>query len=134
MIDQPTVREALRTLYTAAPEAASVVESHVDELEQQVLLLSNDDAFRAYLLSRAQQDGAVQTLMQRLDSTLLAPLAQAEAVRAQAELVVAEARTQRQLTVGQVLSQPVVLAVVGILSTLMTGLVTALLHFVKAGG
>lgn len=137
MPPEPTIedaRVAMRVLHAAAPEAAGTVQQRLDYLDAQVVLLSNEDAFRAYLLSRAQQDGAVQTLMQRLDSTILAQLATAEAARANAALIDAENRAQRTMTTGQVLSQPVVLAVVGILSTVLTGLITAMLHLLKAGG
>ncbi len=129
---QAELREALRRLHTAAPEAATLVETHIDELEAQITLHTSEDAFRSFVLAQAQQAGVTQSLLQRLDSTVLADLAKAEAALAETNLLSAKTREQKALTTRQVLSQPVVLAAVGIISTLMAGLITLLLHLAGA--
>jgi hypothetical protein len=124
------VRDALRVLHGAAPEATAVVEAQLDSLEEQITLHTSEDAFRAFVLAQAQQAGLTQGLLQRLDTSVLGELAKAEAARADAALLEAQDREQRAMTTRQVLSQPVVLAVIGIISTVMTGLVTLVLSLV----
>lgn len=126
------VRVAMRALHAALPEPCAVVQAHVDGLEERVQLLSSDDAFRAYLLARARQDGAVLHLLRSLDDSVLAQLAAGEKARGEAELLSAKSRQARSLTTRQVLTQPVVLAVVGILSTAVGGVMTLILHFAGA--
>jgi hypothetical protein len=128
------IREALRTLHGVAPEAAGVVETHIDLLEDQITLHTSEDAFRAFVLSQAQQAGVTQALLQRIDSTTLVELTRADAARAETLLLTAKDREMRALTAKQVLSQPVVLAAVGIISTLLTGGFTLLLHMIGASG
>lgn len=118
------VRAAMRTLHQSSPEAALVVQRALDACHSRVQILSNDDAFRGYLLARAQQDGAVAALLQRIDSSLLSELAKAESSKAQQELLEAQDRANRTITLRSALSEPVVLALVGVISTGMTGLFT----------
>jgi len=132
MPTQTEVRDALRRLHAAAPEATALVEEQLDALEQQLTLHTSEDAFRAFVLAQAQQAGVTQALLQRLDSGVLTELARAEAARAEVDLLEAKDREHRALTTRQVLSQPVVLAAVGIISTLLTGLITLLLHLAGA--
>ncbi len=129
---QAELREAFRRLHAAAPEATTVVETHIDALEEQVLLHTSEDAFKSFVLGQAQQAGVTQSLLQRLESTILADLVRAEAALAEANLLNAKSREQKALTTRQILSQPVVLAAVGIISTLLTGLITLLLHLAGA--
>lgn len=126
------VRAAMRTLHQTAPEAAAVVERALDACHQRVQLLSSDDAFRGYLLARAQQDGAVSAMLQRIDSSVMSQLARADAARAQQQLLEAEDRQQRAVTLRSALSEPVVLAVVGVVSTGLTGILTLILHLAGA--
>jgi hypothetical protein len=134
MPTQLEVRDALRTLHGAAPEATALVEEQLDMLEQQITLHTSEDAFRAFVLSQAQQTGVIQALLQRLDTSVLAELVRADAARAETDRLAAAERAERAMTTKQVLSQPVVLGSVAILSTLMTGLVTLVLHLVGATG
>ena len=132
MPPSPEIREALRRLHTAAPEAATLIEDHIAAMEEQILLHASADAFKAFVLSQAQQAGAVQNLLQRLDNTVISDLARAESMRAEADLVIAKRQEAKALTTRQVFSQPVVLAVVGILSTFMTVVGTIILHLAGA--
>jgi len=128
---QPTtqqVRDALRQIAAATPEAGALLEKHVDALEERILVMSGDDPFRAYMLARAQQDGAVLHLLQRLDDGLMADVVRLSLERAETARIAAEDRQTRAMTTRQVLSQPAVLAALGILSTLCTGALTAALH------
>jgi hypothetical protein len=126
------LREALRRLHAASPEATECVEAHMDAMEAQILLHSSDDAFKAFVLNQAQQAGMVQSLLQRLDSTILSDLARVEVLRAETDLVKEKRQEAKALTTKQVLSQPVVLAFIGILSTILTLVGTLTLHFVGA--
>ena len=126
------LREALRRLHTASPEATECVETYIDGLEAQILLHSSNDAFKAFVLNQAQQAGMVQSLLQRLDSTILSDLARAEVLRAETDLVKEKRQEAKALTTKQVLSQPVVLAFVGILSTILTLVGTLFLHLAGA--
>jgi len=126
------VRDALRTLHGAAPESTAVVQEQLDALEAQITMHTSDDAFRAFVLSQAQQAGVTQALLQRIDCSILAELAKGEVARLESNLLEAKDREQRSMTKRQVLSQPVVLAAIGILSTLMTGLVSLILRLAGA--
>lgn len=127
------VREALRTVHTVAPEAAAIVESHIDALERQVQLLGSDDAFRAFVIEQAREAGATKEVLTRLDSTVLASLAQAEADRAAADLIRAQKDNARAVTTRELFSQPVVLAAITALSGLGATLLAIVAHLLGVG-
>ena len=108
------------------------MEKQLEYLEDRVTLHTSEDAFRAFVLSQAQQAGVTQVLLQRIDATILAELARAESAQQEERLLAAKERAQRAGTVRQILSEPVALAVVGVLSTLMTGMISLLLHLAGA--
>ncbi len=122
------VREALRKLRAVSPEDADVVDAYVEEQENQILLHTSEDAFRAFVLAQAQQSGVIQGLLQRIDGSILDHLARAAEARAEAELAEAKSRVEKALTTKQVLTQPVVLGAIGLVSTILTGLVSITLH------
>jgi len=133
MSNPPDVRTALRTLHAAAPEATAVVEARIETLESQISLHTSEDAFRAFVLSLAQQFGHTQALLQRIDTSILSELAKAEAAAKVLAEQEALSRQEKETTLRHILSQPVVLALVGILSTVMTGLMTLILNLYGAG-
>ena len=122
------VREALRKLHAVAPEDASNLESYLEEQENQILMHTSEDAFRAFVLVQAQQAGAIQSLLQRIDSSVLSSLAKAEEHRAEEALAEAKGRADKALTAKQLLTQPVALAVIALVSTVLTSILTILLH------
>jgi hypothetical protein len=124
------IREALRKLHVVSPEEAAGLERHLEEQENQLLLYSSEDAFKAFVLAQAQQSGVIQGLLQRIDSSILSPLAAAEADKAQTALVISAAAAEKALTVRQVITQPVVLAIIAVLSALLTTFSTVILHLV----
>ena len=134
MTTQDEIKEALRRLHIAAPEAALLVERHVDALEAQIALYTSEDAFRAFVLSLAQQFGHTQALLQRIDATIMADLARSDAAAKELALTQEKTRHEKETTVRHVLSQPVVLALVGILSTIMTALATTALRIAGGAG
>jgi hypothetical protein len=134
MSTQDEIKEALRRLHTAAPEAALLIERHTELLEAQIALYTSEDAFRAFVLSLAQQFGHTQALLQRLDATVMADLARSDADAKELSLLREKARHEKETTVRHVLSQPVVLGLVGIVSTIMTALATILIRISGAAG
>lgn len=122
------IKEAVRKLHAVSPEDAATLEAFIDAQEHQLLLYTSEDAFRAFVLAQAQQTGMIQVLLQRIDSSILEPLARAEEAKQQAEMVARQGEAEKALTTRQVLTQPVVLAVVGLASTTLTGLLTLILH------
>jgi len=126
------VREALRKLHAVSSADATLLEGYLGAQEEQILLHTSEDAFRAFVLAQAQQSGVTQAILQRIDSGILEPLAKAEQARAEAEKAAAASQAEKALTTKQVLTQPVVLAVIGLASTGLTGLLTILLHLAGA--
>ena len=124
------VREALRKLRAVAPIDADALEAHLEAQDMQILLHTSEDAFRAFVLAQAQQSGVIQVLLQRIDSSILETLARAEQTHAAAELTAAQGRANKELTTKQIFTQPVVLAVIGLTSTLLTGTVTILIRLI----
>ena len=110
-----------------------MVEARIETLESQISLHTSEDAFRAFVLSLAQQFGHTQALLQRIDTSILSELAKAEAAAKVLAEQEALSRQEKETTLRHILSQPVVLALVGILSTVMTGLMTLILNLYGAG-
>ena len=133
MLTPNEVRDALRTLHGSAPEAASLVEAHLDDLEDQVNLLANEDAFRAFVLEQARQAGATQSLLNRLDASLLRDVIALELARSELALQDAQDRATKAVTLQNAITQPVVLAVIGVLSTALTGIISLALRIYGSG-
>ena len=128
MSPSPSIRDALRTVYACAPEAAAIIERYIDEIESVNRMLSDDKAFEAFVLEQARLAGRMLSLMERLDASCLADLAAAERADAEVRLMEAAERRDRTMTLRSVLSQPVVLAVIGVASTVLTTIGTLILH------
>ena len=125
-------RRDLRTIHSTHPELSDELQAFIDSLEHKLTVLSNDDAFRAYLMAKAQQDGAVLALLQKLDSSLITSLAKAEADKIKINLIEAEERAGRALTISSILTEPVVLSAITVVSSVMTGVITLILHLAGA--
>lgn len=127
------IREHLRRVHSAIPDSADALQAYIDQLEQTNELLTNQDAYRAFVLRLAQESGVTQSLLQRIDNSVLSKLATAAELDAQRRLTEELNRGQRQLTMRQVLSEPVVLAVIGLGSTALSGIATLLLRLLEVG-
>ena len=125
-------RRDLRTIHSTHPELSDELQAFIDRLENKVMVLSNDDAFRAYLMAKAQQDGAVLALLQKLDSSLITSLVKAEADKVKVTLIEAEERAGRAMTLSGILTEPVVLSAITVVSSVMTGVITLILHLAGA--
>ena len=119
---ESAVRDALWRLRTSNPEATAVIELRLKQLEEQNQLFASDDAFKAFVLAQAHLAGATNLLLQRLDSGVLADLARAEAERAEAARLAEAARAENTLTVRQIFSQPVMVAIVSAISAGVVGI------------
>lgn len=122
-------REAIRQLYGAAPEAAALIEHYVETLEKKVLLLQSEDAFRAFVLELARDSGATRALMERIERSILDKVAQAELDSATADKLRAEHKKVRFMTLAESMSQPWVLAAIGLLSLALAAILNLVFHF-----
>ena len=122
-IDIARVRIALRTLHQAAPEAAGIVEHWVDLQETRMATLEHNDPFRALVMAMVDSMSRNSTLIEDVRHSVLVPLAQAEEAKEQRKLIEARNETERNTTLRGVLSQPTVVALVGVLSAVLTGLI-----------
>ena len=127
------VRDALRVLRVTHEREADVVEAWIDHLAERVVLLGSEDSFRLFVLEQAHRAGETQALLTRLDNTVIQDLAEAERLRAEVALADASNRAATQLTVRRVLSQPAVLALIGVLSTVMSGIGAVIMQLVFGG-
>jgi hypothetical protein len=64
------------------------------------------------------------TLVDDVRNSMLVPLARAEAAREERRLQETRTEAERVQTVRGVLSQPAVIAVIGVLSTVLTGIIS----------
>lgn len=77
------VRQALRAVHAAQPEAAATLEAYLDDVEERVGQLRAEDPYRALVLD-------LHETMVRVDSGLLADVARIEAGRTETARYAAE--------------------------------------------
>ena len=126
-VDMAAVRTALRTVHIAAPESAAVLELAIECLEARVAVLQSADPFRALVLALAETMATSNALSRDIRGSILADLARAEADRESRLLIEARGAIERHNTARGVLTQPVALGVIGVVSTALTALSTWLL-------
>ena len=123
-----TIRTALRTVHLSAPEAGAVLEKAIDILTSRIEVLQSADPFRALVLSMAEAMTTSNSLSKDIRTSILEPLAKAEADKEARLLLEAQHFELRVSTWKQVLTQPVALGIIGIITTVLTTISTWILR------
>lgn len=130
--DVAAVRAALRVCHGCAPEAAAVVERAFDALHKRADALQSADPFRALVLSLADALANANAIGREIRASILADLAEAERLREARLLLEAQRGEFTAATVRSVLTQPVALGVIGLLTAALTALVQLIGHGVSS--
>lgn len=117
------VRAAIRSLHQSAPEAAALVERWVEAQEQRITVLQSEDPFRALVLALADAMSRSNALVDDVRTSILGKLVQAEVLREERRLIEVKAEAERTQTIRGVLSQPAVIALISVLSAVLTGII-----------
>ena len=126
-LDMAAVRAALRAVHTTLPESAAVLDRAIECLEARIAILQSADPFRALVISMAETMATSNALSRDLRATIVADLARAEADREARLLVEARLLESRGVTTRQVLTQPVALGIISVVSVVVTAFATWLL-------
>ena len=122
--DIARVRAIVRSLHRSSPEAATAIEEWIDLQEARIIVFQSDDPVKALVLALADSMSRSNTLVDDVRNSMLVPLARAEAAREERRLQETRTEAERVQTVRGVLSQPAVIAVIGVLSTVLTGIIS----------
>lgn len=122
-------KEAVRLLYISSPEAARAVEDYVQELETRVHLMEDDDAFRAFVLELARQTGTVQSLLERVEASILDKIVEAELTQVRTAKLKAEHESRWFELLTESLKQPWIVLLICVFSLVVAVLLNLLLHF-----
>ena len=91
--------------------------------EQRITVLQSEDPFRALVLALADAMSRSNALVDDVRTSILGKLVQAEVLREERRLIEAKAEAERTQTIRGGLSQPAVIALISVLSAVLTGII-----------
>lgn len=126
------LRAHLAEIERTLPEAGRALRVYIEEQDEMIRILSEEEPFRGFVLAQARQLGQNTAMLDRIDRSILSRLAAAELRQAEADAAAASVVADKAATWKVALSQPVILALVTVLSTVLGGIMTAALHLLGA--
>lgn len=130
--ERDMLRAHLAEIERTLPEAGRAVRVYIEEQDETIRILGEEEPFRGFVLAQARQLGQNTAMLDRIDRSILSRLAAAELRQAEADAAAASAGADKAATWKVALSQPVILALVTVLSTVLGGIMTAALHLLGA--
>lgn len=131
MLSETEIERILKEIEASHPSSARKIKSYIDGIEDDMAKLTSDDAYRAFIIKSFSDFGGAYDLLKRIDGSILSHLAEEAASRAKQDAELAKAERIKletdRLVINnkkEIFSQPVLLALIAILSSVVTAAVS----------